>query len=150
MTKIAAFLLCVFSWSFAMAADFSTPQSALRALEAAYAHNDLNAAVAAKNFRIEAVELLRSHNSAYAADSELVRKTAKVLELSFREQMRTQGFPDFNHVTCRILSTKYLRTDVAEMTEVCTFSDGGTSETVIHAAKEGNKWGVVVLPQDQY
>jgi hypothetical protein len=75
--------------------DFSTPEGAIKALEAAYISKDIEAAVAAKDFNEEARLMMVRLHPQYANDSEILSKTAEALELSFRKQMREKGFPDF-------------------------------------------------------
>jgi hypothetical protein len=45
-----------------MATDYSTPEGALQALEAAYFHEDLEAAVAAKDFSYQARAMFHATN----------------------------------------------------------------------------------------
>jgi hypothetical protein len=129
-----------------MAADFSSPEGALKALEEAYVQKDINAAVAAKDFRFEAKAMLLSLKNLGNPDEDLVKQTAEVLELSFRKHMGTNGFPAFSGLQCTVVEKKSLREDLVEMTEVCTFPDGGKSSDIVHAAKSTSGWHIVVLP----
>jgi len=129
-----------------MAADFSTPQAALLSLEAAYDAKDIEGAVAAKNFRYEARAMLINLKSIKNPDAELVQKTAEVLELSFRKHMKEKGFPNMSDRRTKILEVKHLAPDLAELTEETTFSDGFVMKETVHAAKSGDRWGVVILP----
>src|SRR4029453_7472664 len=86
----------------ALAADFTTPQNAIRSLEAAYINKDIEAAVAAKDFTEEARLMLQNMDPAFAEDPEMLKKTAELLELSFRKQMTEVGFPDFSGLTCSL------------------------------------------------
>ena len=129
-----------------MAADYSTPQGALLALEHAYVAQDIEAAVAAKNFTFEGAAMLRNLKSIPDPDPELIQEAAKVLELSFRKHMDTNGFPQFGELKCRVTGTKQLAPDLVELTEECVFPDGYVAQELVHAAKTGDRWGVVVLP----
>ena len=128
-----------------MAIDFSTPEGALHLLEAAYAHQDIEAAVAARNFEWEAREMLKKLAEDPTPQADLIQETAQVLELSFRQHIETNGFPKFSELRCSILKTKQLRPDLVEIFEECIFPDGLISREKIHVAKSGEKWGIVVL-----
>ncbi len=130
-----------------MASNLSTPEEALRSLEAAYVQKNIEAAVAAKDFKFEAKELLLKLKNIKNPDQALVDETAHVLELSFRKQMRESGFPDFANLKCAVVAKKFLRDDFVELTEECTFPDGGKSRDTVHAAKSTAGWRIVVLPQ---
>src|SRR6476620_1933456 len=118
-----------------MAADLSTPQAALQTLEQAYAAQDIEAAVEAKNFQYEGRAMLSNLKSMPNPEPNLVREAAHVLELAFRKQMKDQGFPQFAYLRSRIIATKLLAPDLAEITEEFVFSDGYVSRETVHVAK---------------
>jgi hypothetical protein len=130
----------------AMANDLSTPDKALKSLEKAYIQKDIETAVAAKDFRYEAVAMLSANKNLQNVGDELFNKAAEVLELSFRKQMETKGFPDFTKVRCSVVSQKLLKPDLVEMVEECVFSDGGKSIDTLYAAKSEVGWRIVNLP----
>jgi hypothetical protein len=129
-----------------MAADYSTPEGALLALENAYIAQDIEAAVAAKNFPYEGEQMLRNLKSIPDPDADLIQEAAKVLELSFRRHLEIKGFPQFAELKCRVTASKQLASDLVELTEECVFPDGYVSIETIHAAMTGQRWGIVVLP----
>jgi len=130
----------------AMASDLSTPDRALKSLEEAYVRKDIEAAVAAKDFRYEAVAMLSANKNLQNVSEELVNKATEVLELSFRKQMETRGFPDFSKIHCSVVSQKQLKPDLVEMVEECVFSDGGKLTYTLYAAKSVTGWRIVNLP----
>ena len=129
-----------------MATDFSTPQAALQALEQAYVAQDIEAAVEAKNFQYEGRAMLSNLKSMPNPEPDLVQEAAHVLELAFRKQMKDQGFPQIAELRARVIATKQLTPDLAEITEEFVFPDGYVSQETVHVAKSGDRWGVVVLP----
>jgi hypothetical protein len=129
-----------------MAADFSSPEGALKALEYAYVRKDIEAAVAAKDFKFEAHEMLKTLKKLGNPGEDLIKQTAEVLELSFRKQMKTEGFPAFADLKCKVVRKKYIRDGIIEMVEECIFPDGGKSSDTLHAAKSVSGWRIVVLP----
>jgi hypothetical protein len=131
----------------ALASDFSTPESAIRSLEAAYAAKDLGAAVAAKDFAAEARLMLQKINPQYASDAELLKKTAEVLELSFRQQMRTKGFPDLKGVRCDFTAKTQVSANLVRLTERCRYPDGGESKEDVHVWKGASGWRQVSVPR---
>src|SRR5688572_22837053 len=66
-----------------IAKDFSTPEGAILRLEDAYRKRDIEIAVSCKDFLTEA-RLMLEKSDKVESDEELVRKTAKTLELSYR------------------------------------------------------------------
>ena len=66
--------------------DFTTPEGAILCLEDAYRQRDIEAAVAAKDFKTEARLLLQKTGFKDFIDDEMVAKTAQALELGFRAQ----------------------------------------------------------------
>lgn len=131
----------------ATAADYSSAEAALRALETAYMHEDLEAAVAAKDFDYEARAMLQSRKPLENPDVALVKQTAEVLELAFRKQIKLEGFPDFRSLACSIVKKTALQPDLVELVEECVSTNGDKSRDILHAAKTARGWRVVVLPR---
>ena len=114
-------------------------------LEDAYRKKDIEAAVAAKDFIAESQVMLSRLKSGVQNDEEILKKSAEVLELAFRTQMKNQGFPDFNGIQSRFAgSEKYQNfDDIVAVTEVCTFPDGGKSRQKLLVKKTTNGWRVL-------
>jgi hypothetical protein len=133
-----------------MTTDLSSPQAALRSLEAAYVRRDLEAAVAAKDFRFEAEEMLlnlaRESNVDHTLDEQMTSNLAEILELKFRKHMLESGFPDFSAYRCEVVREVQLREDLVQLTEVCTSTaDGTVTVQELHAARNGDAWRIVDL-----
>ncbi len=77
-----------------VAKDFTTPEGAILCLEDAYRRHDIEAAIAAKDFRTEARLMLQKTGFKDHVDDEMVAKTAEALLLSFRAET-TAEWPDF-------------------------------------------------------
>ena len=144
--KYVVFVLIALYMGPAMAADFSTAQGALLALDEANRTHNIEAAVAAKNFTYEAHAMLASLSATPHADASLVQKAAHVLELAYRKEIQNDGFPDLKGIQLKIISTKVLAPDLVAMTERVTYPDGYASQEVLHAALSGTRWGIVNLP----
>ena len=130
-----------------MATDLSTPANALKSLEDAYIHKDIEAAVRAKDFRYEADAILAANMNLKNSDEELIGKTAEILELAFRKQMQTQGFPDFGKLHCSVVSKKPIALNLVELVEECLFPDGGKSSDKLYAIKSSVGWRIVASPR---
>ncbi len=130
-----------------MKVNLSTPENALHSLETAYVYKDIEGAVAAKDFSFEAKQLLLNLKNLANADEALINQTAEVLELAFRKEIETRGFPDFASLKCTILEKKEIRPGLMEMVEECTFLHGGKSRDKVHAVKSVIGWRIVVLPE---
>jgi hypothetical protein len=127
-------------------ASFETPEDAVRSLEAAYTDKNLDAAVAAKDFDEEARLMLTKINPSLAADTGILSDTAHVLELSFRKQLKTDGFPDFNSLKCSFVDKHELSPTLVSLTEKCVFPDGGKSTQELFVAKGKRGWRMVTMP----
>jgi hypothetical protein len=126
-------------------ADFSTPEGAILMLENAYRKKDIEAAVAAKDFEAESRVMLSRLKGGVGNDPEVLKKSAEVMELSFRAEMKNKGFPDFTGIKSRFpRKQKYQDSDdIVAVTEVCTFPDGGTSTQTLLVGKTANGWRVL-------
>ncbi len=111
--------------------DFSTPEKAILSLEDAYRAKDVEAAVRCKDFPIEAKLMLQKLQTDFSNDAEIIAKTAEVLELGFRSEMKNSGFPDFRNVTSTFPSKKPYqgRDDIVEVTESVRSANGQVTTT---------------------
>jgi hypothetical protein len=124
--------------------DFATPAGAILCLEDAYRAKDIEAAVACKDFRIEARLMLQSmKNLSERANDELISKTAKVLELSYRAEIKKSGFPNMAGVQCTFPKEEPYAEDIVTVTEVCRYPDGGSSTQRVLVAKTDKGWRVL-------
>lgn len=132
-----------------IAHDFNTPEGAILSLEDAYRARDVEAAVKCKDFDTEAKMMLHKLNPEFSDDPELLAKTAEVLELGFRAEMKS-GFPNFDGVTSTFPERKPYqgRDDIVEVTELCTHAGGGTTTNTLHVAKVADGWRVIALVED--
>lgn len=127
------------------APDFTTPEAAIRTLEAAYANRNTDEAVAAKDFNEEARLMVLRINPELAGDAEVLKQTAEVLELAFRKQLKDIGFPDFSSLTCSLSKPEQVTDTLVKVTETCHYQNGETSVEVLHVTKGSNGWRVVVV-----
>ncbi|MBI1891206.1 MAG: hypothetical protein HYS18_11200 [Burkholderiales bacterium] len=121
--------------------DYSTPEKALASLENAYKNKDIEAAVRSKAFNNEAKNMLLSRFKPEIIDEALVKKTSEVLELSFRKQIAENGFPDFSDIKCTATSKREGQ-EIAVVTEVCRYPDGGSSIQYLRAYRRNNLWKI--------
>lgn len=130
----------------AVAADFSTPQGTLQALEQAQRSHNIEAAVAAKDFQYEAYAMLANLKSTPKPEPGLVRLAAHALELAYRNEIKSKGFPNMEGVHTKVVSTKHLSSTLVEIDEQVTYPDGYVTHETIYAALSGKQWGIVNLP----
>lgn len=121
----------------------ASPEEALSRLEEAYRAGDIEAAVAAKDFRTEARLMLLDINPEFADDPELVTKTAEILELAFRKELAESGFPDFDGLECAVVSQEELNEWLVVAEEKCVFPDGGHSLQKMLVSNTNGTWKVV-------
>ena len=135
----------------AMAQDLSSPRAALASLERAYQQKDIEEAIAAKDFRLEAETMLaaiaKKNNIADLADEETIKETEDVLRLSFVKEMEERGFPDFSDYDCRIVSETVLREDLAQLIEECVSKQDGFTTRYTHLSrKRDGLWRIAMVP----
>ncbi|MEK7380745.1 MAG: hypothetical protein AAB075_07025 [Gemmatimonadota bacterium] len=123
--------------------DFTTPEGAILSLEDAYRRRDIEAAVAAKDFSMEAKLMLRSLDRTEVDDA-LVARTAEVLLASFRTAT-TAAWPDFEGLQCFLTKREPHADQVVRVTEVCRYPDGGFSEQQILVGPTARGWMVLNL-----
>lgn len=128
-------------------ADLSTPESAIRTLEDAFKNRDIEGAVNAKDFVTEALLMLRRINPDMARDPEVLKETAKVLELGFRKEIETDGFPDFTGLSCSLSKPVEVEENLVKVVETCIDSLGARSTHNLHVFRSAKGWRIVVAPE---
>jgi hypothetical protein len=128
-----------------IAHDFTTPEGAILCLEDAYRARDLEAAVACKDFTVEAKLMLNKLQQDFSEDQEILTKTAEVLELGFRSEMTKSGFPDFNGIVSTFSERKPYqgRDDLVEVMETCRHATGESTRNRLVVAKTAGGWKVI-------
>jgi hypothetical protein len=132
--------------STASAGGFETPEDAVRALEQAYIQRNEEAAVAAIDFVEEGRQMLQKINPTLANDAEIIQQAAKDLELTFRSELRTKGFPDFGKLKCSFVGKAQIAPELVKLTEQCVLPDGGKSLQDRIVAKRELGWRVTLPP----
>jgi len=135
----------------AVVADFTTPEGAILVLEDAFRRRDLEAAVAAKDFAIEARLELSAAGAPQPWSDTLVTERAAKLEAQFRAMM-TASWPDFAGVESYFLDRQpYTESDVAHLVVVTeasrivpgSHSQADYSEQRILVAETARGWRVL-------
>ena len=122
-------------------ADLTTPEGAILLLEDAYRRGDIERAIACKDFKVEAAYMLRDKPA--LSSNEVLTKLAETLELAYRVQLK-KGFPDMKGVTSTFPKKKDVGDGKVVVTEVCRYTDGGTSKQDILVAKTDTGWKVMI------
>ncbi len=126
--------------------DDSTPEGAILLLEDAYCRKDIDAAVAAKDFALEArlmLERIAREKNEGAIDESLVPQAARVLELSFRDYHSRKGFPEMTGVVSTFPKKEEVEVGIWAVTEVCTWPDGDAVSQKILVAQTDRGWKVL-------
>lgn len=125
-----------------VARDFTTPEGAILCLEDAYRRQDIEAAIAAKDFKTEAKLMLEKTGFKGRMDDEMINKTAEALVLSFRAET-TSNWPHFEDLESYFPKTEPQGDKIVLVTEVCRFPDGGFSQQQILVAETPQGWRVL-------
>jgi hypothetical protein len=146
LPRILSILLGLTAASVLSASGFDTPEDAVRGLEKAYVQKNADAAVAALDFVEEGRQMLQKINPALASDAEIIKQTAETLELSFRKELRTKGFPDFAKLKCAFLGKAQISPELVRLTEQCVFPDGNQLVQYLLVTKRDLGWRVTMPP----
>lgn len=122
--------------------DFTTPEGAILCLEDAYRRKDIDAAVAAKDFKTEARLMLEKTGLKNCIDDEIVAETAEALEPSFRAHT-TERWPDFDRLESFFPKREPLGNGIVAVTEVCRFPDGLFSRQKMLVVETLDGWRVL-------
>jgi hypothetical protein len=125
-----------------IAMDFSTPEGAILCLEDAYRKRDMEAAIAAKDFKTEARLTLEKTGFKDHIDDETIAKTADALVESFRAYTTAQ-WPDFDGLESFFTKREPYSDKVVLVTEVCRFPDGGFSQQQLLVSDTPQGWRVL-------
>lgn len=125
-----------------VAKDFTTPEGAILCLEDAYRRRDIEAAIAAKDFKTEARLMLQKTGFKEHMDDAMVAKTAEALVASFRAHT-TAGWPDFEGLESFFVDRKRHAEGVVLVTEMCRFPDGAFSRQQMLVAETPLGWRVL-------
>lgn len=126
--------------------DFETPQGAILCLEAAYRSGNMERILECKDFRLEAVYLLKHglKKEEYIQDEEIMNELEETLKLAFMAEIKDNGIPDFTGISennfgeIKIIDETYV---VVE--EEFTYSDGDKSKQLLVVGKSAKGWRMV-------
>lgn len=124
--------------------NFDTPQGAVLCLEDAFRSKDIEKIMRCKDFRLEAIYMLRydmgSEGEDLMNDEEIIDAQAEVLALAFKGEMQV-SIPNFdNAVKSEFPRMKVIDEQFIILEEVCTWSDGGQSRQSIVVGKGDSGW----------
>jgi len=139
-------LFLVLSASAANAGGFDAPEDAVRALEKAYSEKNADSAVAAMDFVEEGRQMLQKINPTLANDPAMVKQAAEGRELAFRNELRTNGFPDFVHLKCSFAGKMQIAPGLVELRQQCVSADGVKSIEDLLVVKSERGWRVTLRP----
>ena len=146
LPKFFLLLLGLTAASSINAGGFDTPEDAVRALEQAYVQKNEEGAVAAMDFVEEGRQMLQKINPTLANDAEIIKQAAQDLELSFRNELRTKGFPDFGRLKCSFVGKAQIAPGLVKLTEQCVFPDGGRLVQDLLVTRRDFGWRVTLPP----
>ena len=125
-----------------VAKDFTTPEGAILCLEDAYRRRDIEAAIAAKDFKTEARLMLQKTGFKDHMDDQMIAKTAEALVLTFRAYT-TSKWPDFDGLESFFTKREAHSDKVVVVTEVCRFPDHGFSTERLLVSQTVEGWRVL-------
>jgi hypothetical protein len=139
-------MLSIAASTTAYGAGFATPEEAVLALEQAYMQKDADRAVAVMDFVEEGRQMLQRSNPIFANDPDTIRQAAEGREQAFRDDLRTNGFPDFSQLKCSFVGTRKIAPELLELTQQCQSPDGAKSLKEVLVKKSEPGWRVTLVP----
>ena len=139
-------LLALTAASAAIAGGFDTPEDAVQALEQAYIQKNADSAVAAMDFVEEGRQMLQKINPTLANDPAMIKQAAEGRELAFRNELRTKGFPEFNHLKCSFVGRTQIAPGLVQLTQQCLSADGAKTAQDLLVVKSEHGWRVTLRP----
>jgi hypothetical protein len=125
--------------------DFSTPEGALEALEAAYRTKDVELVAGCKDFVLESMFVLPAGPN---IPQEVRDATITVLEAQFRDDMAGSP-PEWNGIKASITGREELPGGMVILTEHLEFPSGDTNEMQVFVGKRDESWKVVAPYSDE-
>ena len=122
--------------------DFTTPEGAILCLEDAYRKRDIEAAVAAKDFRASARRVLEKSKLRAGITDEIVGKFAATFEKAFRAETVSR-WSDFDDLESFFPKREVVAEGIVSVTEVCRFPDGFFSHQEILVVETPSGWRVL-------
>ncbi len=124
-------------------ADFATPYGALRVYQSARDRGDVDAMVAAKDFRDEAEVMLRKSGS--AMDEDVVEQTAVTLEAAFRAQWKDAGETEAGGQSF-FSEALPLAANVVFVHHTLVYPSGAKEDAQVRLVRRGAYWRVSHAP----
>lgn len=128
------------------AGGFDTPENAVLALEQAYIQKNADSAVAAMDFVEEGRQMLQKINPTLANDPDAIKQAAEGRELSFRNELKVKGFPDFDHLKCSFVGKTQISPGLVGLRQQCLTPEGAKSTQDLLVTKSELGWRVTLRP----
>ena len=125
------------------AENFETPQGAVRMLERAYREGNVDAAVAARDFRREARLMLATGPLRGGADAALVAETARVVETAYRTHAQSAGLPSLEGAVCYLGPVTEHSPDVVIVPEAVQLPDASIIQQRLLVSRSKDGWRVL-------
>jgi hypothetical protein len=129
--------------------NFDTPQGAVLCLEDAYRSKDIDKILDCKDFKLEAIYMLRYQIENMAdslkLDEEIINELAEILKHGFVAEIKN-NMPNFDDVDkSEFTKIKKIDDDFVLLEEICTFKDGSRSKDNLIVGKKGSEWRMATV-----
>ena len=127
-------------------AELASAAAALVGIETAYVHQDLDEVLKYKDFEAEARYMAISQPTVNPVllDPEILAMTAKVLRAGFIKQIKQDGYPKLDDVTCVADGMRQLKENYYAVKETYSWKDGSVKSVEMILAKTPSGWRVLV------
>ena len=146
MSRFLRPLLALMAATVVNAGGFGAPEDAVLALEQAYIEKNADSAVAVMDFVEEGRQMLQKINPTLAEDPAMIKQAAEGREQAFRSALRTNGFPEFNHLKCSFAGKTQIAPGLVQLTQQCVSAGGARSVQDVLVVKSELGWRVTLRP----
>jgi len=126
--------------------------SAIRAivsLETAYTNKDIDAILASKDFKTEAKLILEQALYKYDVDNPvIINETANLLEISLIQNLKENGYPNFNNVRRKFSELNKVNEDIYSIEEKLFFPNNVNYINKIYLSYRDNIWKVAMIEEE--
>lgn len=124
--------------------DYTTPESSIRSLELAFDNEDISQVLLSKDFRTEAILVLKE--ASIPMSEEIIMETSEALQLSLIKHIQENGFPYFGNIERSFSKLEKIDFSLFKIIERID-NNGHTTENDVYLSFKDNLWKVAMVQE---
>ena len=127
---------------------YNSAINAIISLETAYTNKSLDAILASKDFKTEAILILEQASYKYdLTDETIIYETANLLELTLIQSLKENGYPSFENVERQFTELNNVRNNIYSIEEKLIFPNNSKYINKIFLTVNNNIWKVAMIEE---